>query len=231
FINLVSGSHLRIGMGLQSCTYEVEVARPFKLDGCFVTLIDTPGFDDTEKSDFDILNMISTYLAESYRKGTELAGVIYVHRISDFRFGGISARNFKMFRKLCGDSALKNVVIVTNMWGEVTNEKGEAREAELVSEEKFFKPVLDKGATMIRHLDTIDSAQDIVRRILRNQPEPLLIQKERVEEGKDISLTAAGEELNHELQEVMKKHEKEMNQLRKDMAGKYSVHVFACVLF
>jgi hypothetical protein len=49
-INLISGSNLRVGMGLNSCTYEVQVAPPFKLDGRSITLVDTPGFDDTEKS-------------------------------------------------------------------------------------------------------------------------------------------------------------------------------------
>jgi hypothetical protein len=74
-----------------------------------------------------------------------------MHRISDVRMGGISTRNFKMFRQLCGESTLRNVVIVTNMWGEVGREVGEAREAELGSDDRFFKPVLDKGAHMLRH--------------------------------------------------------------------------------
>jgi hypothetical protein len=43
----------------------------------------------------------------------KLSGLIYVHRISDVLMGGISSRNFRMFRKLCGDDTLKNVVIVT----------------------------------------------------------------------------------------------------------------------
>ena len=65
FINLVSGSNLRVGMGLHSCTSEVQVAKAFQLDGRSVTLIDTPGFDDTEKSDVEILKMISSFLADT----------------------------------------------------------------------------------------------------------------------------------------------------------------------
>ena len=63
FINLASGSDLRIGMNLESCTAEVKLADKFILDGRTVTLIDTPGFDDTSKSDTDILKMIAAYLA------------------------------------------------------------------------------------------------------------------------------------------------------------------------
>ena len=62
FINLASGSSLRVGMGLDSCTAEVQLADEFTLDGRSVTLIDTPGFDDTTKSDSDILEMIAAFL-------------------------------------------------------------------------------------------------------------------------------------------------------------------------
>ena len=63
FINLASGSSLRIGMGLESCTAEVKLADVFTLDGRPVILIDTPGFDDTSKSDTAILKMIAAFLA------------------------------------------------------------------------------------------------------------------------------------------------------------------------
>ena len=69
-----------------------------------------------------------------YESGSKLAGIIYIHRISDERFTGVSVRNFKMFRQLCGDSTLKNVIFVTNMWGKVPKEVGEAREKELAED-------------------------------------------------------------------------------------------------
>lgn len=65
FVNLVSGSTLRVGDGLESCTTEVQLSIPFELGGRLVELIDTPGFDDTSKSDADILNMIATYLCDT----------------------------------------------------------------------------------------------------------------------------------------------------------------------
>ena len=65
FINLASGSNLQIGMDFESCTAEVRLANEFTLDGRSVTLIDTPGFDDTSKCDTDILKMIAAYLAAS----------------------------------------------------------------------------------------------------------------------------------------------------------------------
>ena len=50
-------------MGLESCTAEVQLANEFILDEKAVTLIDTPGFDDTTKSDTDILEIIAAFLA------------------------------------------------------------------------------------------------------------------------------------------------------------------------
>ncbi|KAF6754414.1 P-loop containing nucleoside triphosphate hydrolase protein [Ephemerocybe angulata] len=217
FINTVSGTQtLKVSSGMRSCTSSVQTAPPFVLDGRIVTLIDTPGFDDTTKSDTDILKMIAHFLTQAYQNGKKLAGVIYIHRISDFRMGGISTRNFRMFRQLCGDSTLKSVVILTNMWGQVGKEVGEAREHELASDDLFFKPVLDKGANMVRHDESLASAHRVLRYLIHNDPSILQIVREIAIEKKDISETAAGEELNKALIEQMNRHKKEMAALHQE---------------
>ena len=134
---------------------------------------------------------------DRYENRSKLAGIIYIHRISDNRFTGIARRNFGTFRELCGDENLKNVILVTNMWGEVSPDVGEVREQELVGE--FFKPALDKGAQIARHHNTVKSAHDIIRRILKNQPVALRIQRELVDEHKDITDTAAGQAANEQI--------------------------------
>ena len=50
-------------MNLKSCTTEVQLAEKFTLDGRKVLLVDTPGFDDTSKSDAEVLEMIAAFLA------------------------------------------------------------------------------------------------------------------------------------------------------------------------
>ncbi|KAJ8691725.1 hypothetical protein PTI98_011264 [Pleurotus ostreatus] len=196
FINMASGSNLRVGSGLMSCTSDVQTSKPFRLGDRTVRLIDTPGFDDTTRSDTDVLSMISAYLSTTYADGVRLSGIVYVHRISDFRMGGTSTRNFRMFRKLCGDDSLRNVVLVTNMWGQVPLDVGEAREQELKQEDMFFKPVLDEGAQLKRHNNTLTSAHEILRSVAFKDPVSLLIQKELVDENRDITETDAGEELD-----------------------------------
>jgi len=120
-----------------------------------------------------------------------------------------------MFRELCGDKTLKNVVLVTNMWGEVSQDVGEARERELAT--SFFKPVLDKGAQLVRHHNTTESAHGIIRRIMENQPMVLQIQCELVDEGKTITNTAAGEVINKELNEQIRHHQVELKAVQEEM--------------
>jgi hypothetical protein len=157
----------------------------------------------------------STERLDRYGNGFTLAGVIYVHRISDKRFTGIARRNFGMFRELCGDKTLKNVVLVTNMWGEVPLDVGEAREQELVGQ--FFKPVLDKGAQIARHHNTVESAHDIIRRIMNNRPIALQIQRELVDEGMNLTDTAAGQAVNRELNEQIERHRAELRAVQEEM--------------
>ena len=119
-----------------------------------------------------------------------------------------------MFRELCGDSTLRNVALVTNMCGEVSQEDGEEREEELIAD--FFKPALDRGAHITRHYNAAQSAGDIIRRIIRNQPVPLQIQREIVDEGKGILHTAAGEAMNIELNGQILRRQVELEAVKRE---------------
>ena len=113
---------------------------------------------------------------------------------------------------MCGDQALQNVVIVTNMWGRVTPEVGGSREEELAS--NFFKPGLDKGAVLRRHDNTADSAHSIIREILGKEPVTLQIQQEIADQWKRIEETAAGKELLRELDEHVDKRLRQLRELQ-----------------
>lgn len=65
FVNQASGSHLQVGGDLESCTSDIQLSNEFVLDGRRVLLIDTPGFDDSRMSDFDVWKMIVAFLGES----------------------------------------------------------------------------------------------------------------------------------------------------------------------
>ena len=128
------------------------------------------------------------------------------------RFTGTAVKSFNTLLAMCGDQALRNVVIVTNMWGKVTPDVGGARERELADD--FFKSALDKGARFFRHEDTTESTHAIIRAILGNKRVPLQIQKEVVDERKQIDETVAGKELRRELDEQVDKHLKQLQELQ-----------------
>ena len=130
--------------------------------------------------------------------------------------GGIATRNFRMFRQLCGEDTLKNVVIVTNRWEEVEQNLGEEHEQELMTDPRFFKPVLDKGAQMVRHNNKPEIARAILSHLIQNKPIPLRIQIEMVDENKSFEETDAGVELRQEIEELLRKHTKEMEELRQE---------------
>ena len=134
--------------------------------------------------------------------------------------------NFKMFRKLCGDSTLRNAVIVTNMWGQVDFQVGVAREVELVGEGLFFKHALDKGARITRNWNSSVSAQNVIRLVLNNHPIPLRIQRELVDERKHISETSASEELALEINAQIRERREEMRVVKEMRVLKEEMHVF-----
>ena len=140
-----------------------------------------------------------------------------MHRISDNRMGGLSLRNFKMFKEMCGIEAAKNVAIVTTMWDEVHASRGEARERELRSQ--FFKPILDQGAQLLRNDNIQQSALRIIAHFIENQPVPLGIQQEIVDEHKHLDETGAGAELLKELDKQQELYRNEINSLKEEMNG------------
>jgi predicted GTPase len=58
-----------VSNSLGSCTQEVSVTPGFILDGRTVSLIDTPGFDDTDKSDAEIVQIIAAFLETQWVYG------------------------------------------------------------------------------------------------------------------------------------------------------------------
>ncbi|RXW16029.1 hypothetical protein EST38_g9822 [Candolleomyces aberdarensis] len=149
-----------------------------------------------------------------YRKGQTLHGIIYVHRISDLRVGGLAKTHFRIFRKLCGDPFLQNVIIMTNLWSRLPSElEGRRRADELANLDDFFKPAIAKGAVMMHHMeDTVASAHEILRQIVKNHPRALSIQEEIVDQRKTITETGAGMALDEKLTLLAQQYERKLKE-------------------
>ncbi|QRV78130.1 50S ribosome-binding GTPase [Ceratobasidium sp. AG-Ba] len=216
FVNDASGGGLEVGHDLDSCTRDVSFSQGFYVDGRLVYLIDTPGFDDTELSDTEVLKRISGFLTETYKNGHQLTGIIYLHRITDRRMTGVSVRNFSTFRELCGAETLSNVVLVTNMWSDPPTKDQENRETQL--RDKHFQKALQQGATLTRRPRMgRDSAHEIIRIVLNKDPVVMQIQREMVRQGRNFFDTGAAQALGAELAAAEQRHQDEMAEIQEEL--------------
>ncbi|KAG8750560.1 hypothetical protein FRC14_000395 [Serendipita sp. 396] len=97
-----------------------------------------------------------------------------------------------MFREFCGASTYENVALVTNMWETIDKSDGERREHELATEESFFAPMIQGGARLMRHNNTLETAQDILLHLLSKQPRPFAVVEDIVDGNLSFGDTGAG---------------------------------------
>lgn len=183
-------------------------------------LVDTPGFDDSGsgKTDTDILRDIAVFLNSTYQNDVRLTGIIYLHRISDNRVGGSGLRQMSMFRKLCGQRSMANIVIATTMWGHASRADAVAREQELMEGDGFFKQMIRNGTKFMRQDCGEDSAAKIIDYFIKLKSKIVLdIQSEMVDKNKRLDETAAGQVVEAELVKLREKHEKELEELKHEM--------------
>ena len=190
-------------------------------EGRRVFLIDTPGFDDTHRSDTDVLTDVACFLSTWYQNRILLTGIIYLHRITDRRMAGSALKNLSMFQKLCGEHYFNNVVLATTMWGNLHGEglstaTGEERERELVQNPRFWGAMYQRGSRIMRHIGKRESAWGIISYLASLRSGVLNIQDEMVNQGKRVSDTAAGKEVERDLQAAKEQYKKDIAELHKN---------------
>ena len=116
---------------------------------------------------------------------------------------GSAVKYNKMFQNLCGNEALKNVVLVTTMWDEVEEEEGRDRETELSTKPEYWKTMLDLGCRTSRFYNNTESARDIISQFQDAQC-TLLLQRELVDLRLELAETSAGRTLFSWLIEFIK---------------------------
>ena len=116
---------------------------------------------------------------------------------------GSFKRNLDVFRKLCGDGALRHVVLCTTKWSEVDAEVGKQRTEQLKGD--FWKEMIEHRSTVLA-LYSENSAWEVVNLIIESNREKmtaLQIQKELVDDRKLIPDTEAGRELRSSLKNLI----------------------------
>ncbi|KAG8849244.1 hypothetical protein FS842_001075 [Serendipita sp. 407] len=215
FINCVANRGDRgVGHGIESCTPEVSLVNvEHTVHGRKVVLVDTPGFDDTYKSDTEILTMIASFLVKTYTNNLKLDTILYLHRIIDTRMTGSLLKNLKLFVSLCGVQSMPTVTIVTTMWSNANAERGEDREQEL--KEKMWFDMIKNGCDVKQFTGTFESALEIIAPPTTTAPpKGPLLSTEIVTQKKKLKATAAGNELSKEIKNLIKQRKEASRKLQ-----------------
>ena len=183
--------------------------------GTEVLLVDTPGFDDSIRSDGDILLEISTGLAAQNALGVKLLGVIYLHDITAKRMRRSLQQELQLVKLICGVENYEHVLLVTTQWGDDKRyvEYGD-RQAQL--EDEYWEDLIEGGATVCEFKGTEESARGIVSQLNTGKGITLAIQRQMTA-GEHVNLTNT--EAGKYAIKARKEMEKEYQQLLKSPAA------------
>lgn len=152
-------------------------------------LLDTPGFDDSARDNLEVLNEIISHLYSFALQPMDFAmrGVVFLHDISETRFGGSQKKTLGILKALLGDANLGNVVVGTTMWDAKRYKQQEQRERALQDEQW-------RGVHKTMRLPHGDkrAAENIIRELLKREPALLLAQEEMLEPPHTVESTTVG---------------------------------------
>lgn len=173
-------------------------------------LVDTPGFNDTTRSDLDILSSIANWI---YANKVAVAGVIYLHRITDMRFTGASRMNLSILKAMCGEHFFPYIILSSTMWSGLTDEcevaEAGARERELVGSPDIWNNMLQKGARYFRYIGSQESGQSIVHNLLARQNPPAMALELELRD-RSLEDTVAGQLITAEIRKREEKLRQEL---------------------
>ena len=198
---------------------ETSNVQPYEITVGYTTLVlvDTPGFDDTNMSDFEILRAIAKWLETEFEKGQLLSGIVYLHRITDTRVAGSARRALNLFQRVCGEDNYKNVILATTFWNNIAHceETGVDREQQLLSNEGFWKCMKEKGAQTTR---LARDYKKILPALMNMAAKPLVtlrIQQE-LNQGCTLEGTMASLFIRHDSAKLNMEHERTTTELQKE---------------
>jgi len=125
--------------------------------------------------------------------------------------GGSTLKNLNMFEALCGTTELSHVVLATTMWVKIVDpdNRKKAIRFEQDLQRDYWGGMIEIGSKAFHHDDTKGSAMHIVDHILSLWGDMVLdIQREMIDQKWSFDQTAAGQQLQKDLLEERKGHEK-----------------------
>ncbi|PSN64132.1 P-loop containing nucleoside triphosphate hydrolase protein [Corynespora cassiicola Philippines] len=200
-----------VGHGLFSCTSGMSI-HTMKHEGHTVHLIDTPGFDDSRKSDGETLQELAFWLAAAHEMKIRLSGIIYLHRITDPRMQGSASRAMETFKCMCGKENYASIVVATTRWDDVAPDELDLawnRQKEL--RERTWADVKEKGGKIRRlSMPKLHAIEIIDNMVKEGRRITLAFQIQLVEKSLPICGTDAGKILFDYFMNMREKFEEAM---------------------
>lgn len=155
-------------------------------------IVDCPGFNDTYRSNTEILEEISkVFCAQSIlSRNLRLKGILYLHGIDNSRMEGSHLEALNTLQEIVGDAAFSNIVLVTTKWGKIPSNIAIKKETEL--RDIYWKRMIEKGYSMARFHGDGPSAQGIVSQLITKPQVSTALQHELLQENKTLLETSAG---------------------------------------
>ncbi|KAF2972989.1 hypothetical protein GQX73_g669 [Xylaria multiplex] len=197
-IKNASGHDVGIGHEGDSCTQICQrYPTKYDIDGKKFELIDTPGFDDPKRNDFEILKDIIGFL-------DGVSGVIYCHRINETRLIMDSKLNLDIIKAMCGKRFHSRVVVCSTMWDTLSEdltpqqlEKHRERMEQLLS--TGFRSLMESGAKYMEfRADQPNACLDILKSFSSQRLPPRLAILEQLSQMRSVQETDSGKVLEEE---------------------------------
>lgn len=191
-------------------------------------LIDTPGFDDTHRTESSVLQEIVYWLSTAYQpnqsdgsNGFLLNGIIYCQAIAGPRWTGSSTRSLRILQAICGSANHDAVTVVSTFWDIADRNLAHEHEKQLLTSPDMLGPIFTTRpkATHFRQDSGYRSAAKILNFIInRNKKFILQIQRELASPNATLSNTRAGREAARLWEEDIEAVQRRINDARAEIA-------------
>jgi hypothetical protein len=172
------------------------------------------------RSESEGFQEIARFLCQTYANGIKIAGIIYLHPITESRMTGTSMRNLRLLNAMCGKTSFSNLVLATSKWDRSWNPRDQrsarAREVELQKLD-LWGYMLRMGAKLYRHDNTKQSALRIVNHIQSLEGNiSLQIQQEMIQPNCNLDQTLAGQQVQKNLSETIGQYKVDLLELQNE---------------
>jgi GTP1/Obg family GTP-binding protein len=146
FVSLCTGEELDESSYFLD-SYKTSITlHSFNYCGRAIHLVDTPSFGSANRSDKETFEDWAYWLLKASKLNLNITGMIYMHQVDKPRVTSSQKRWLEIFKRIYREENYSAVIIATTSWDVVTREEGEARIAELLAKDYFWKDLYSGGA-------------------------------------------------------------------------------------